>query len=477
MSLNESLDIENLDKYLSEAITLVSEHIKNITKEPVVPRIERQELYSMVAHEMPYEGADVQQVIDDVKKTILPYCTKIGHPRFLAWILTSPSPAGAIGEILNVGLNQVPVAYKGGPAATVLEQIVIQWFGKLFGYPADHGGILVSGGTMANLTALAVARAVHVPGVFEQGLQNIEKPLCLYVSDQGHISVERSAAMLGIGAQWVRKIPTDSYFKMKLAALHEQVAKDRAAGFHPLCVVAQAGSVNTGAIDPIGELADFCSENNIWLHVDAAYGGGAIITAKGSELMKGIERADSIATDPHKWFFIPVEAGCTLLKCREHLYSTFKCSAGYLGKESAYDYMNYGFQLTRSSRALKIWFAFRVHGLNRISRIVERNMALAHEFRKKLENHKRWEVFAPVELSIVCFRYVPASHWSSEALNALQYKILAELEKSGKAFLTPAILDGRVALRICFANHRTTSEDLEILYDLLFDIGNRSINS
>jgi aromatic-L-amino-acid decarboxylase len=473
MNLAETLDLEDLETHLAKVVKLVANHIKNISGQPVVPRISHEELFNLIPHELPHEGIGVESAIEDVKRLVAPHCTKIGHPRFLAWIVTSPSPAGTIGELLNVGLNQVPLSYKGGPAATVLEEIVVKWFSELFGCSDDPGGVLVSGGTTANLTALAVAREMHAPLAMRQGLQRAKRALTMYVSDQGHMSVDRSAGILGIGAEQVRKIPTDSKFKMRLDLLHEQIEKDRKGAFEPFCVVAQAGAVNTGSIDPISELADICAQDNLWLHVDAAYGGGAILSSEGAALLKGMDRADSIATDPHKWFFIPVEAGCTLIKRRENLYNTFKCKAGYLGEETSTDYMNYGFQLTRASRALKIWFSLRAYGVKRLSRIIERNLCLAKEFKKKLKDDGCWEVLAPVELSIICFRFVPNARWSEDDLNQLQYKILAELEASGEAYITPAILKGRVALRICFANHRTTSEDSEVLLSLLSKIGQR----
>jgi aromatic-L-amino-acid decarboxylase len=469
----ETLDLDDLEIHLSEAIKVAVDHIRNISNDPVVPQIPHDTLYDLIPHELPDEGVGVETAIEDVKRTVYPHCTKIGHPKFLAWIVTSPSPAGTIGEILNVGLNQVPLSYKGGPAATVLEEIVVGWFCELFGY-ADHaGGILVSGGTVANLTALAVAREVHAPQAMKHGLQSASRPLTMYVSDQGHMSVERSAGMLGIGADLVRKIPTDERFKMRVDALRNVIERDRQDGLKPFCVVAQAGAVNTGSIDPLSEIADVCAEKDLWLHVDAAYGGGAIVTPEGASLLGGVERADSIATDPHKWFFIPVEAGCTLIRRREHLYNTFKCKAGYLGEETATDFMNFGFQLTRASRALKTWFALRAYGLNRLSRIVERNMALAREFKRSVEKDECWQILAPVELSIVCFRYVPNPEWSEEDLNRLQYKILTELEQGGTAFLTPTVLGGRVALRVCFTNHRTTSKDSDELLRSLEEIGKR----
>ncbi|MFC1564640.1 pyridoxal phosphate-dependent decarboxylase family protein, partial [candidate division KSB1 bacterium] len=462
--------------YLNEALKICVDHISGIRNDPIMPQISYEELSAIIPNDPPFEGKEIQEVINDVRDTILPYATKIGHPRFLAWIITSPSPAGTIGEMINTGLNQVPALFKGGKASTILEETVTRWFGNLFGYDENHGGILVSGGTMANLTAMAAAREAKYPGAMKTGIQNIEKPLTIYVSDQSHISVDRSAGMLGIGADMVRKISTDDDYKMRLDLLEEAVFNDRSSGFEPFCVVAQAGAVNTGSIDPIDELADFCSKNGLWYHVDASYGGGAVLAENGKELLKGIEKADSIATDPHKWFFIPVEAGLTLVKNRKHLFNAFNCKASYLGEETAVDYKDYGFQLTRASRALKIWFSFRVYGLKRLGEIVNRNIYLAQKLHSMLDKEECWEVLAPTELSIVCFRYIPGNDIDEESLNSLQYEILSEVEKSGKAFITPAILRGKTALRICFANHRTTSEDVDILYKIILDIGEKLSN-
>jgi len=468
-----SLDIEDFDTHLEKALEIVSDHIRNIAEEPVVPNIEHGELYELIPNTLPIEGIGVDAVLDDVRKIISPNCTKVGHPRFLAWITTSPCPAGTIGEILNLGLNQVAFSYKGGPAATVLEEIVTGWFGTMFGYDRDHGGVLVSGGTMANLTALAAARERHVPGAMQKGIQKIDKPLVLYVSEQGHMSVDRSCGMLGVGSDFVRKIPADAEFKMQPDILIEQIQADRSSGLEPFCVVAQAGAANTGAVDPLDRLADICAENGLWFHVDAAYGGAAMLAQESKNLMKGIDRADSIATDPHKWFFIPIEAGLTLVKNREHLYSTFKSKAGYVGDTNATEYLHHGFQMTRMSRALKTWFAFRAYGLDCIGKIISQNIELTKEFAKKLEANNYWEILAPVELSIACFRYVPDNSMSDDELNKLQYKILSGLEKSGRAFLTPTVLNGRAGVRICFANHRTSYEDLDILYDTLTGIAEK----
>jgi aromatic-L-amino-acid/L-tryptophan decarboxylase len=473
MEEHETLDLQNIDEYLAESFEIVRKHLKNIHEDPVIPGIRPEELRERLGRDLPMDGTEIEQLFRELKKTISPACAKIGHPRFLAWIVTSPSHAGTIGEIINVGLNQVPLAFKGGPSATVLEEIVIHWFSRLFGYDEESGGVLVSGGTMANLTALAVAREARMPLAMRRGIQNLSSPLTLYVSDQGHVSIDRSAGMLGIGSDFVRKVPTDGRYKMKVDALERLIDEDTRKGLTPFCVVAQAGAVNTGSVDPIEAIASLCEAKGLWLHVDAAYGGGAVLSEMGRSLLEGIERADSIATDPHKWFFIPVEAGCALVKQRRLLYNTYKCKAGYLGDETSTDFMNYGFQLTRASRALKIWFAFKTYGFRKLARIIEQNMRLARELERLLQGDANWEISAPVELSIVCFRYLPDPDLDEAVLDDLQYRILSELEKSGKAFLTPAVLGGRARLRACFANHRTSASDVALLFELLNTVAGR----
>ncbi|MCY6372017.1 pyridoxal phosphate-dependent decarboxylase family protein [Clostridium ganghwense] len=469
----ESLDLENMDICLDKAIKVVGEYIKDISSDPVIPNIKRENLYDLVSQEIPFEGIGVEEVIDDVKENIIPYCSKIGNPKFLSWIITSPSPAGTIGEILNVGLNQVPFCYKSGPAATVIEETVVSWFANMFGYTDKSGGILVSGGTMGTLTGLSVAREVHIPGAMKKGLQNIKKPLVVYVSNISHKSVETAASVLGIGSDFVRKIPVDSNFRMDVEKLKEQIEEDRELGYDPFCVVAQAGTSNEGAVDDIDRIADLCNEQRIWLHIDAAFAGGAILTERGKTLMKGIEKADSISTDPHKWFFIPVEAGCVLIKNREHLYNTYRTSDKAFNADEPIEYMNYGMQFTRMSRAFKIWFAFRAYGLNKLSKVIDTNMDLAQKFTRIINESDKWQLLCPTQTSAVCFRYVPNLNYSDEELNKLQNSILNELELSGKAFLAPAVINGKTAMRACLSNHRTSYEDLEFVFKTLNEIGER----
>ncbi len=454
---------------------LIAGHLRGIGDTPAVPQLTPEQLLETIPGDLPREELGVAQVLAETREKILPGLTRIGHPRFWPWILSSPSPAGTLGELINVGLNQTPGLFRASPVTTVLERVVTGWFAGLFGLPVEeHGGVLVSGGTMANLHALATAREWALPGSLEQGVQGLAQPLTLYASSEAHASVERSAGLLGLGARFVRKIPVDRNFRLRMDELARAVAEDRQAGLRPFCVVAQAGAVTTGAVDPLPKLAEFCHQESLWLHVDAAYGGGAILTAEGREKLRGIERADSIATDPHKWFFIPVEAGLTLVRDRRTLFDTFHLHASYLGRETEWDMMNYTIQLTRASRAFKIWFAFRAYGLDKLGRMVARNLELARQLAHRVEEEPRLELCAPVGLSIVCFRYLPAGPaWPPEALDRLQQRILTGIERDGRAFITPARVEGRTTLRVCIVNHRSRREDLELLLELILELGGR----
>jgi aromatic-L-amino-acid decarboxylase len=463
----ESLDIKNLDLYLEKTLSIVKDYIQGISNDPVYANIERDSLNDLFEYKLPIQGTDMDSLFTDIERNVIPYCTKIGHPRFLSWIVTSPSPAGTIGEIINLVLSQAPFLYKAGPVATILEDIIITWFNEMFGYSKDGGGVLVSGGTMGTLTALTIARQAFVEDAMEEGIQNLEKPLVVYTSDIAHVSVDKAVGVIGIGSQNLRKIPTDSNYRIRIDLLSQQVEKDIKDGLKPFCVVGQVGTSITGAVDSLDQLADFCYDNELWFHVDAAFGGGAILTEQGKALMNGIERADSISTDPHKWFFIPVEAGCVLVKDRKHIYNTFKTTPELFDPEKRYDYINYGIQSTRMSRAFKIWFAFRYYGLEKLSRIIEQNLELTKYFKEKLDNNPNFEVSSPIMLSAVCFQYIPKKKLDIKEHNKLQLQLLELIEQSGVAFLAPANIGEKIVLRANFSNHRTTFEDIVILMDLM----------
>lgn len=465
-----NLDINNLDYCFDKALEVIKNYMGNICTDPVIPNIDRDELKKIISSKMPHEGLGVENVIEDVQKNVVPYCTKIGNPKFLSWIITNPSPAGTIGELINVGLNQVPFCFKSGPAATVIEEIVISWFLKMFGYNEQGGGILVSGGSTGTLTALTAAREHHVPGSMQDGLQKVDKPLIVYTSMLCHKSVDTAVSTIGIGSKYIRKIPVDANYKLDVVALKQQIETDRKLGYDPFCVVAQAGTSNEGAVDDIDAIANLCESEKLWLHVDAAYAGGAILTKRGQQLMKGIEKADSISTDPHKWFFIPVEACCVLVKNRKHLYDTFKAGNNDFGWDDPIEFMNYGIQFTRMSRAFKVWFAFRSYGLKTLEAVIDKNLDLTEYFADTIALSDEFELSYNPQTSAVCFRYIPDCDCSINQLNNIQIEIVKRLEESSRAFLANAVVDSKTVIRACFSNHRTTKSDIKELYSLLQSI-------
>ena len=472
---HQTLDLENLDRHLDRVADIIGDYIHHISDSPVVTQTPMEDIRESLFEPMPMEGTSPDAVLDQVEQSFKSVCTRIGHPRFLAWITTSPSPAGTIGELLSVGFNQAPLLYKGSPPATILEKVVLSWFAEMFGYPDTWGGTLVSGGTVANLMGMTVGRHIHAPQIADEGMQALEKPLTVYVSDQGHMSVYRSAMLLGIGHKNVRSVPTDAACRMIPEELRRMVEEDRAVGLQPYCVVAQAGAVSTGSVDPLHAIADICEELNLWLHVDASYGGAAMISNKLRPILDGIDRADSIAVDPHKWFFVPLECGITLFKNKKHQQATFIAKAVYLGQETDWDLKNTNFQLSRQGRALKLWFTFKTYGVKRLAEIVERNHEHAKLFYRLTTESPNWETVCDVELSMACARFVPdnCETWSEVKLDNLQVAILSELEKSGLGFMTPARICGKGVIRLCVANHRTTDDDIRLLFNFMTETGKK----
>lgn len=468
---SNNLNIENFEDYFRDISEIIFNYRDNLNQEPLIPSTSYSDLYKSLYEDVPYQGVEIENLLTVIKNKIIPNSSKVGHPRFLAWMNNAGSDAGFLGDLINTGLNQNPFMYKAGPAATVIEDIVIKWMGQLFGYSGDFGGTLVSGGTTANLTSLLVAREAIANDTMINGIEAGTK-LLLYVSEQVHTTIERAVGILGIGTRNIRKIPTDKEFKIDIVALETQIKEDISNKYHPFCIVAQGGSASVGAVDPLDKVANICKKYNLWLHVDAAYGGAAILVKDKQHLFKGIEHADSITVDPHKWFYIPTEAGLVLIKNKEKLFDTFtktSCKA-YKGNNAETNFLDYGMQLSRTSRAMKVWFAFKTYGFDKIGECVGQNILLANELKSRFSNEPNWEILNPVNLSIVCLRYIPDSENDIIRINDLQGIILNKLEESGKAFLTPVTVNSKSGIRICFANHRTSLEDIDILHETLTSI-------
>ncbi len=451
---------------LHDAVDLCLNFTRDARERPVwrpVPETVKAELREPV----PREGRALPDLLADFARTILPYGTGNTHPRFFGWVHGSGNVAGAMGEMLAAFLN----CNVGGRdhVAVYVERQVIGWCKEIFAFPASGSGLLTSGTSLGTLIALTVARNAKAGGdVRRLGIAGLPKRLVGYASQEAHGCVAKTFEMLGLGSEALRLVPVDDGFRMDVGALARKVAEDRENGLLPFVVVASAGTVNTGATDDLAAVADLCRDNGLWMHVDAAFGGLAVLVPELQERFAPIARADSVAFDFHKWLHVPYDAGCVLLKDEQAHRQAFSARREYLAPQSrglaggAPWFCEYGPELSRGFRALKVWFTIRAYGIRRLAEGIARNCRQARALGETIAAHEHLELLAPVSLNIVCFRYVaPGS--SQDGLDALNTHIVAELQIQGIAAPSTTTLRGRTAIRVALTNHRTTLDDLDVL--------------
>jgi glutamate/tyrosine decarboxylase-like PLP-dependent enzyme len=415
-----------------------------------------------LAEPPPPDGAPFHDILQRFETQIAPYAFRVDHPRFLAFVPGAPSFASLLGDWLTSAANFFGGVWLEAAGPAQVELTVLDWFKAWLGYPADAHGAFTSGGSEANLTALVVAR--------DQVPHAERSRLVLYVGEQRHWSIDRAAMVMGLAPEQVRPLPAGSDLTLRVDALAAAVARDRRAGLRPWAVVATAGATNTGAVDPLDQLADFASRENLWLHIDAAYGWAAILTNEGRVALRGIERADSITLDPHKWFAQTFESGCLLVRDGQRLDATFTMRPDYLQDAEPHagevNFSDRGIALTRRFRALKVWVSVQMLGEQWFRGLIERCCRLARFAEEALIAAGKFEILHPPRLSIVCFRLRPPGT-SEEELDAVNEQVARRLRESGRAFLSSTKIHGRYALRMCFVNWRTTSGDvLEVIESL-----------
>ena len=450
------------------AAEAVAEHRQRLQSRPVFGKIGADA--ALFEEAIPETGQPIEKTLEFVRERILPFPMGNSHPRFYGFINATADPIGITADYLAAAMN--PNCWGGDHAAIHVEERVMKWLAELMGFPAGAEGILVSGGSMANFTALAAARrAMALGDVRVDGLSG-SPPLTVYASDQVHSCVDKAVDLLGIGTGHLRKIATDEKFRIRTDDLARAVAEDRAAGLRPAIVVGTAGTVNTGAIDPLSELADFCRRESLWFHVDGAYGAMARVSPRLAPLFAGIERADSIATDPHKWLYVPYEAGATLVREPGRLGATFRKFPEYLASDAESPFpgpawfAERGVELSRGFKALKVWMGFKTHGRAGYASAIESDVRLAHFASAAVDERPDLERLAETVLSILNFRYRPRGREvSEEALDRVNRRIVNRLVGDGSFFLAPTVLKGRTALRVCIVNFRTREEDLLFLLD------------
>jgi aromatic-L-amino-acid decarboxylase len=437
---------------------------QSIPARSVVPPLDREALEDLFTQPFPEDGIGVERLFRLITEKIAPNSTTVSHPRFLAYVLPPPTGIAPFAEAIAAALNQNCNFWQLSPAASVIERKTIGWLSGLFNYPETSGGILTSGGSMASLAAIATAIQDKHPGDFRRdGLQAGRARLILYTSEEAHRSIEKNAVILGLGLDNVRKIPVDSVFRMRVDLLDAAVRQDRKAGHQPFCVVATAGTINTGAIDPIPELAGFCARENLWLHVDGAYGALFVLSDRCREELLPCGRADSIALDPHKMLFAPLEAGCLLVKDRRKLRRTFQFASSYLTVDPdplLTNYLEYGPELSRSFKAFKIWCSLQALGLQAFRSAIGHTLELAQYLAERIQQDDAFELLAPVRLSAVCLRLKNRTDAENQA-------VLSKLVGEGTALLGPVQIRGRFGLRVCIANYRTQRADIDLVLDRL----------
>ena len=427
---------------------------------------------------LPDAGADAGALLDEAAHMLFDHSLFNGHPRFFGYITSSAAPIGALGDLLASAINPNVGAWRLSPLATEIEAQTVRWIAELIGFPQGGDGLLVSGGNMANFACFLAARAAKAADVRHTGLRDAPSALRVYASTETHTWIQKAADMFGLGTDAIRWISVDGDQRMQVAALEQHIAADRTAGALPFLVVGSGGTVSTGAVDPLADIADVCRRHDVWFHVDGAYGALAACAPGAPESLRALSVADSVAVDPHKWLYVPLEASCALVRRKGDLLRAFSYHPTYYHfDDEVTNYVDYGPQNSRGFRALKVWLALRQVGRSGYQQMIAENIRLSEHLHALVEKNPEFDALTQ-SLSITTFRYVPATLRAligtpeGEAqLERVNQELLSRVERSGEAFLSNAVVNGRFALRACIVNFRTSQADVEALLPLLSRLG------
>jgi aromatic-L-amino-acid/L-tryptophan decarboxylase len=439
------------------------DYLGGLRDRPAYRHTSSREIRSRLVSTLPIRGTDFNSLLKVFRESIVPFSRQNAHPRMFGYVQSPGTAIGAFADLLASTLNANLTIWRSAPAPVELERLTIDWIRQILGFPAEAGGLFVSGGSMANLAALGAARHAR-----DHSLGRLR----MYVSSATHFSIAKAAALLGIGRENVRHVAVDESFRMQVDDLVAKINADLASDYIPFYVVANAGTVDTGAVDSLREIREIADRFQLWMHVDGSYGAFAILAESARRLFAGVEQADSIALDPHKWLYLPVDVGCVIYRDPEAARTAFAHEAEYtrmFGEEAdeAFVCWDYGPELSRRFRALKVWMLLKGVGVDRLSEAIESNLACARHLESMVRASDDFEMVAPVELSIFCFRHVPVQlrNQSPKVVDAFNERLLVALQRDGSSYLSNTTLGRRFALRGCVLNYRTTLRDMEILLD------------
>ena len=473
---NLTLDPENWDSIRElghQMIDDIMDLMQNVSKQPVWKPVP-DEAKMFLQQELPQEPQKIDEIYDEFKQYIFPYPKGNIHPAFFAWIQGTGTPLGVLADMLASAMNSNVTI--GEHSAMYVDRQVIDWCKQMLNYPQSATGILLSGGSMANITALTVARNYKLESVRNDGLKSAEKQMTIYCSSETHSCIQKAVEILGLGTNALRKIPVNDNYQININKLIETIEYDLSESLMPFCIIGNAGTVNTGAIDPLDELFEISRTYNLWFHIDGAYGALAKLDPDYAGQLKAIEKSDSVAFDLHKWLYMPYEVGCTLIKNAEAHRNAFAITPNYLIQENRGlaggpdSYNNFGFELSRGFKALKVWMSLKEHGIKRYALQIHQNNRQAKYLEKLISESQFLKLLAPVSLSIVCYRFIKPD-LSEGDLNMLNKEILIQLQEQGIASPSSTILGDKFAIRVCIVNHRTKVSNLDLLISETVRIG------
>ena len=452
-------------------VDYITDYLKNVQNRPLFPDVEPATLYQLFEEAMPNQPKSLKQLQQELEEKLIPYCTHVNHPGYMGLITPSPNPAGILADFLASALNQNIGAWSIGPAAVVMERRVIRWLNDLIGYDGKAGGNLTSGGMMANFIGIKLGRDYTTEDKAQE--EGLTEKWAVYASEERHVSIDKAIDAVGIGRRNLRVLPTDGNYQLYINALEEAIAKDKANDIKPICIIGLAGTTNLGAMDDLEALHKIAVREGCWLHVDAAYGGGLLLSNKYSDRLRGLELADSVTIDPHKWFYAPLDAGAILVKDHSRLTASFGIQHAYLTdqteqKAQRYQFYVHGFEQSKRFRSLKVWTSFHHYGKHQIGEWIDNNIEQAGRLHQLAIAGEVFESATKPQMSAICLHYKSNGLTRGQSTQ-LHHEVASRIEKSGKFWFATTEMKGKTWFRINPVNIHTTLKHMEDLYALLKD--------